>query len=353
MSGNSFGRIFRLTTFGESHGSGLGGVVDGCPPGILLDEAFIQNELDKRKPGQGITSTKRQEADRINILSGVFEGRTTGTAIGFFIGNKDQRSQDYSFIKNVYRPGHADITYDLKYGHRDYRGGGRASARETTCRVAGGAVAKALLQTYNIEVTAPTMEFGGIIAPMTDPFGAADRPFYAPDENIISQWEKRAKTVKSQGESLGGIVKIIASGVPAGLGEPVFHKLDAMLAGALMSVGAVKGVEIGSGFHAAKSLGSENNDTILNPKGGEQGFASNCAGGILGGISTGQDIILQVAVKPIPSIAKKQKTITKTGETIAIPIGGRHDVSAISRINPVLEAMTMLVLADALLLQEK
>ncbi|MBU1003986.1 MAG: chorismate synthase [Proteobacteria bacterium] len=348
MSGNTLGTIFKLTTFGESHGPGLGGVVDGCPAGIILDEGLLQRELDRRKPGQGLASTARKESDRVEILSGVFEGRTTGTSIGFLIRNEDQRSRDYSMIKDVYRPGHADLTYDAKYGRRDYRGGGRSSGRETVSRVAGGAVACALLASVGIEVAAYTLELGGIRAQAQDPWGAQERPFFAPQDEVVALWEERIMEVKGQGDSLGGIVEVIARGVPAGLGEPVFDKLDARLAYALMGVGAVKAVEIGSGLAAARSQGSLNNDPIL-----ADGFGSNSAGGILGGISSGQDIVVRAAVKPIPSIAVEQTTRTAQGVETVLRVAGRHDIAAIPRINPVLKAMVMLTLADMLLLQRR
>jgi len=348
MSANTFGTIFTLTTFGESHGPALGGVVDGCPAGIGLDEGLIQRELDKRKPGQGVASTARKESDRVEILSGVFEGKTTGTPIGFLIRNEDQRSHDYSKIMDVYRPGHADLTYDAKYGARDYRGGGRSSGRETVSRVAGGAVAGALLAAQGIEVVAYTRELGGIAAEGRDPWGAQERAFFAPEDEIVSRWEERVHAVKSEGDTLGGVVEIIARGVPAGLGEPVLDKLDARLAYALMGVGAVKAVEIGSGLAAARALGSENNDRIL-----ADGFASNNAGGILGGISSGQDIVVRAAIKPIPSIAKEQTTRNRQGGETTLRIGGRHDIAAIPRINPVLKAMVQLTLADMLLLQRR
>lgn len=348
MSGNTFGTLFKLTTFGESHGPGLGGVVDGCPSGLEISEALIQEELDKRKPGQGPASTARKESDRVEILSGVFEGRTTGTPIGFLIRNEDQRSRDYSKIKDVYRPGHADLAYDAKYGFRDYRGGGRSSGRETVSRVAGGAVAGALLATHGIKTVAYTAELGGIRADITDPWGAQDRPYFAPDAAAVEMFDARVRDVKSQSDTLGGIVEIRATGIPAGLGEPVFDKLDARLAYACMSVGAVKGVEIGSGFDAARGLGSTNNDPIT-----PTAFASNNAGGTLGGVSSGQDIIVRAAVKPIPSIAQDQTTINNRQQPTTIRIGGRHDIAAIPRINPVLKAMVQLALADMLLLQKR
>lgn len=349
MSGNTFGIVFKLTTFGESHGPGLGGVVDGCPAGIPLDEAVIQQELDRRKPGQGgIASTARKEADRVRLLSGVFEGRTTGTPIGFYVENGDQRSKDYSKIKDVFRPGHADFSFNAKFGFRDYRGGGRSSGRETVSRVAGGAVAQELLRAEGIAVYAYTVELGGIPAGEMDFATAQDRPYFSPDEAVIPAWEERVKTVKSQGDTLGGIVEVRATSVPAGLGEPVFDKLDARLAYALMSVGAVKGVEIGSGMNASCSMGSLNNDPM-----GPEGFLSNNAGGILGGISSGQDVVARAYVKPIPSIAREQRTVTTSGEQTAITIGGRHDIAAIPRINPVLKAMVCLTLADMLLMDRR
>lgn len=349
MAGNTFGTIFRLTTFGESHGPALGGVIDGCPPGLELDEALVQLELDKRRPGQGgIAATARQEADAVRLLSGVFEGRTTGTSIGFVVENTDQRSRDYGAIKDLYRPGHGDMTYEAKYGVRDYRGGGRSSGRETVARVAGGAVAGIFLRTLDIDVRAACVELGGIAAARTDLAGADGRPFFAADPDVVARWEERVRTVAGQGDTLGGVVEIRASGLPAGLGEPVFDKLDARLAYALMGVGAVKGVEIGSGFAAAGMRGSENNDA-MNPA----GFASNPAGGILAGISSGQELVARVAVKPIPSIALEQRTVDRSGREVTVRVGGRHDICAIPRIVPVLAAMVRLTLADMVLLQRR
>lgn len=362
MSGNTIGRAFCLTTFGESHGPGLGGVVDGCPAGIALDEAVIQRELDRRKPGQGLGTTSRKEADRIRLLSGVFEGRTTGTPIGFFISNEDQRSRDYGPLEFLFRPGHADITYQAKYGTRDYRGGGRSSGRETVCRVAGGAIAQEILGTQGIAVTAYTVELGGIglesvscseshcesgpgASRGVDLDGVTERPFFAAHSALVGPWEERVREVRGQGDTLGGIVEILARGVPAGLGEPVLDKLDARLAYAVMGVGAVKGVEVGAGFQAARMPGSVNNDPIL-----ASGFASNNAGGILGGISSGQPLVIRAAVKPIPSIAKAQTTVDRYGREHELRIGGRHDICAIPRIVPVLKAMVCLTLADMLLL---
>lgn len=350
MSGNTFGRLFRLTTFGESHGPALGGVVDGCPPGIPLDEAMIQRELDRRKPGGGPTSTPRREPDLVRLLSGVFEGATTGTPIGFVIENTSQRSQDYDALKRLFRPGHADITYQAKYGRRDHRGGGRSSARETACRVAGGAVAQALLAACGIAVTACTVEFGGVASPVEDLDGVWERPFFAASAGTVPAFEARAREAVASGDSLGGVVQVVATGVPAGLGEPVFDKLDARLAGALMGVGAVKGVEIGAGFAAARMTGSENNDPLV-PAGAP--LVSNNAGGILGGISSGAPIVVRAAVKPIPSIGLPQATVDTDGNPATIVVGGRHDRSAIPRIVPVLKAMALLTLADFVLLQRR
>ncbi|EHJ48063.1 chorismate synthase [Solidesulfovibrio carbinoliphilus subsp. oakridgensis] len=347
MSGNTFGTIFRLTTYGESHGPALGGVVDGCPPGVPVSEEILQRDLDRRRPGAGgLTGTARKEPDAVRLLSGVFEGETTGTPIGFVIENTDQRSRDYEAAKTLLRPGHADGTYLAKYGRRDYRGGGRASARETAARVAGGAVAGALLARAGIRVVAYTVELGGIPALPVDVAGAADRPFCAPDPDVIPLWEARAREAMATGDSLGGIVEVVATGVPAGLGEPVFDKLDARLAYALMGVGAVKGVEIGNGFAAARLLGSQNNDPIVHPP------VSNNAGGILGGIASGQPVVARAAVKPIPSIAVPQRTMDIDGEPAEIVVGGRHDRSAIPRVVPVLRAMVLLVLADLWLAQK-
>lgn len=345
MSGDSFGRLFRVTTFGESHGPGLGGVVEGCPPGIPLTEEIIQKEMDRRKPGQGPASTRRKESDRVVILSGVFEGRTTGTAIGFYIANEDQRSRDYSRIRDIYRPGHGDITYEAKYGIRDYRGGGRSSGRETVSRVAAGAVAQAFLNKMGIDVLAYAIELGGLKADFKSRDEIFNNAFACPDPAVVPSWEGLVNECKKEGDSLGGVVEIVAQNVPAGLGEPVFDKLDARLAYALMGVGAVKGVEIGRGFEAASLKGSENNDCLT-----KDGFVSNNAGGILAGISSGQPVIARAAIKPIPSIARIQKTITSKGLDTEISIGGRHDISAIPRIVPVLKAMFMLVLADMYLL---
>ncbi len=357
MSGNTFGQIFRLTTFGESHGVALGGCVDGCPAGLALESEYIQKRLDERRPGgnsgsaDALASTSRKESDRVEILSGIFEGKTTGTPIGFVIKNEDQRSRDYGHVAQAFRPGHGDISYMAKYGFRDYRGGGRSSARETVSRVVGGAIAECLLASVGIEIYAAAVEMGGIAAPdfSAEEFTLAHtRPFFAASPDAVALWQERVVKVRGAGDSLGGIVRIEARQVPAGLGEPVFQKLDAMLAAALMSVGAVKGVEVGAGFAAARMLGSENNDGI-NP----QGFVSNNAGGILGGISSGQHIILHAAIKPIPTLGRVQNSIDSKGAAIELNVGGRHDICAIPRVVPVLRSMVALTLADALLLQRR
>ena len=357
MAGNTFGRILRLTTFGESHGPGLGGVLDGCPAGLELCEADIQAELDLRKPGQGPTATKRKESDTLRLLSGVFEGRTTGTPIAFYIANEDQRSRDYGNLAEVFRPGHADWGYFAKYnGIRDHRGGGRSSGRETAARVAGGAIAKKMLARAGVIVQAACVALGGIAVPAgdVDMERAQGRPYFAASDAAPPLWDAAVAEARKAGDTLGGIVQIVARHVPAGLGEPVFDKLEAVLAHAVMSVGAVKGVEVGEGFAAARLRGSQNNDPLLPGADGALSsvrFASNHAGGILGGISSGQDIVLRAAVKPIASIAQEQRSVDTQGRAAAVLIEGRHDLSAIPRIVPVLSAMTALALADALLLQ--
>lgn len=348
MSGNTFGKLFRLTTYGESHGPGLGGVVDGCPAGVPLDETMLQRELDRRKPGSGVASTARKEADRVRILSGVFEGVTTGTPIGFHIENEDQRSRDYSKIKDVFRPAHADYSFQAKFGVRDYRGGGRSSGRETVSRVAGGAVAQEFLRTEAVEVLAYTVELGGVSAEVLDPDGAQQRPFFSPDPDAPGRWEERVKAVRAQGDTVGGVVEVVVRNLPAGIGEPVFDKLDARLAYALMGVGAVKGVEVGAGLSAARMTGSENNDPIS-----PDGFLSNRAGGVLGGISSGQDVVVRAFVKPIPSISRPQQSVDRFGNAVELQIGGRHDISAIPRIVPVLKAMAALTVADLMLVDRR
>ena len=347
MAGNTFGKVFRVTTWGESHGTGVGATVDGCPPGIDLTEEKIQQEMERRRPGTGGAASPRKEPDKVEIFSGVYEGKTTGTPISLVIFNKDAHSKSYDHLKDIFRPGHGDITYLKKYGIRDHRGGGRASARETAARVAAGAVAKELLLQHGITVTAYTVALGGIEALARNFDEIGRNRLFCPDNAAAARMEERIAEVKKQGNSLGGIVEIVAKGCPAGLGEPVFDKLDAELARALMSIGAVKGVEIGAGFAAASALGSENNDPIT-----PEGFSSNRSGGILAGVSDGDDIVARVAVKPIPSIALEQKTVNLDNEPVTIKIGGRHDISAIPRIIPVCEAMVRLTLADHLLRQK-
>jgi chorismate synthase len=348
MSGSSFGKAFNITTFGESHGPGIGVVIQGCPPGLVIDENIIQKALDKRKPGQGITGTKRKEPDNPVILSGTFNGKTTGTPITILIENKDAKSKSYSNIASIFRPGHGDFTYQAKYGTRDYRGGGRASARETAARVAAGAVAQLVLDEYHIKILSYTLELGGIKARNIDDMSLKDKnALQCPDVDAVLKMEERIKVVKKQGDSLGGVVQIIASNVPAGLGEPVFDKLDGDIAKGLMSIGAVKAVEIGSGVDASQMTGFENNDQIL-----PAGFQTNHSGGILAGISNGDDIIARVHVKPIPSILKPQKTIDEKGNPTTISTEGRHDICAIPRINKVCEAMIAIVLTDHILRQK-
>lgn len=366
MGGNTFGRIFRLTTYGESHGPGLGGVLDGCPAGLPLDESDVQRELDARRPGAGgpggAAATARREADRVRVLSGIFEGKTTGAPIAFHVDNTDARSSDYDAVRDVLRPGHADISTLGKYGVRDHRGGGRSSGRETLARVAGGSVALKFLATQGITVRAFTLELGGCAAPLTDIAGAAARPYFCPDAETVAVWDALPARSRNAGDSLGGLVRIEAFGMPAGLGEPVFDKLDARLAYALMGVGAVKGVEVGRGFAAARLSGLAHNDAILPVAGGVAqagvlpggpgyGFASNNAGGVLGGISSGAPLELTAAVKPIASISAEQQTVNLAGEAVPLSVGGRHDVCAVPRIVPVLRAMVALCLADFVLLQ--
>jgi chorismate synthase len=347
MAGNSFGTLFRITTWGESHGKALGVVIDGCPPRIDLSNEDIQKELDRRKPGQGKGSSPRKERDRVEILSGVFEGKTTGTPISLFIRNVDVDSSSYEEWKEVFRPGQADFTYQAKYGIRDYRGGGRASARETVGRVAAGAIAKRILEKEKMEIVAYTVELGGIGIEKKDYWEIERNSLRCPDRKVAAAMEKKIEEAKARGDTVGGIVEILVRGCPPGLGEPVFDKLEADLAKGLMSIGAVRGVEVGAGFGAARMSGSQCNDPI-----GPKGFEKNDAGGILGGISNGADIVLRAAVKPIPSIGLEQKTVDPVMRPVSLRIKGRHDISAIPRINPVCEAMVALVLVDHWLRQK-
>ena len=347
MSGNSIGVLFRVTTWGESHGKALGAVVDGCPPSIDLTDADIQKELARRRPGRGATASSRQEEDLVEILSGTFEGRTTGTPIALIIRNKDVDSDAYEELKGVFRPGHGDLTYAKKYGIRDYRGGGRASGRETVARVAAGAIAKKVIARAGIKVIAYTQELGGIEVEQVSLAEIGKNTLGCPDKKAAQQMEERLAEARAHGDTLGGIVAILVTGCPAGLGEPVFDKIDADLAKALMGIGTVKGVEIGAGFQAARMTGSENNDPIT-----PQGFATNHAGGILAGITNGDEIVIRVACKPIPSIEQTQQTIDVHGKPTTVSIRGRHDVSVIPRIIPVCEAMVSIVLADHLMRQQ-
>lgn len=352
MSFNTFGRVFRFSTWGESHGPALGAVVDGCPPGIALSEADIQPFLDKRRPGTSRFTTQRQEPDAVKILSGVFEGRTTGTPISLMIENVDQRSKDYSDVAKAYRPGHADYSYDAKYGFRDYRGGGRSSARETAARVAAGAVARAVIP--DVEILAYVVEIGGD-AIDRDNFEAAQidkNPFFCPDEAAAGRWEKLVDDARKAGSSLGAVVECVATGVPAGWGAPLYAKLDSELASAMMSINAVKGVEIGAGFGAARLRGEENADRMRPSVEGSNhpAFLANNAGGVSGGISTGQPVVVRVAFKPTSSILTPVETITRDGEATDIVTKGRHDPCVGIRGTPVVEAMMALVLADQKLL---
>ena len=346
MAGNTFGEAFRITTFGESHGEGLGCIIDGCPAGLEIDSDFLQQEMDRRKPGQkGAAVTQRKEADSAEILSGVFEGKSTGTPIAVLIRNTNQHSGDYNSIKDTFRPGHADFTFFSKYGVRDYRGGGRSSGRETCARVAGGAFAKMFLRSQGITVTAYTKKAAGIEVSKINLNEIEENLLRAPDNEAASLMQEKISELKQKGDSAGGIVECVIKGVPAGLGEPVFDKLDALLAHAMLSIGAIKGIEFGQGFSVCDMTGRENNDPI---KKGPV-FSTNNAGGILGGISRGDDIVFRVAVKPVPSIYQKQKTINTSGEETEILIEGRHDVCLCPRIVPVVEAMAALTTADLLL----
>jgi chorismate synthase len=342
MSGNSFGKLFTVTTFGESHGIAIGGVVDGCPPGLTLSEADLQGDLDRRKPGTSRYTTARREDDEVQILSGVFEGKTTGTSIGLLIKNKDQRSQDYSNIADRFRPGHADYTYDQKYGSRDYRGGGRSSARETAVRVAAGGIAKKYLkEVHGVEVHGYLSQLGPISVENVDHAVTNTNPFFCPDESKLEALDEYMRELKKSGDSIGAKVSVVVKNVPVGLGEPVFDRLDADIAHAMMGINAVKGVEIGDGFEVINQKGSEHRDT-LSP----EGFQSNHAGGVLGGISTGQDLEVHMALKPTSSISVPGKTINKEGEEIEIITKGRHDPCVGIRAVPIAEAMMAIVLMD-------
>lgn len=346
MSGNSFGKLFTVTTFGESHGLALGCIIDGCPPGIELSEADLQADLDRRKPGTSRHTTQRREPDQVKILSGVFEGKTTGTPIGLLIENTDQRSKDYANIAETFRPAHADYVYNHKYGFRDYRGGGRSSARETAMRVAAGAVAKKYLASKGVEVRGYLSQLGPLaIDPAKFDWAQVHQnPFFSPDADIVAEMETYMDALRKEGNSIGAKISVVASGVPVGLGEPIFDRLDADLAHALMSINAVKGVEIGDGFAVVEQKGTEHRDEMT-----PEGFLSNHAGGILGGISTGQDVIAHIALKPTSSLRLPGRSINTRGEAIEVVTQGRHDPCVGIRATPIAEAMMAIVLMDHLL----
>ncbi|MFB5946701.1 chorismate synthase [Albibacterium profundi] len=358
MAGNSFGEIFTITTFGESHGEAIGVIIDGCPPNLELDMEFIQSELDKRKPGQSKITTQRKESDTFSILSGVMDGKTTGTPIMILIPNEDQRSKDYSHIRDKYRPSHADYTYQMKYGIRDYRGGGRSSARETAARVAAGAIAKLLLKQYNIEIFGHVSAVGSIEAPNLDSDIIPElikvresNPVRCADPATAKEMERFISEIKKDGDTVGGRVSTIIQGVPVGLGEPVFDKLHAELGKAMLSINAVHGFEYGSGFEGSKMRGSEHNDIFINPQHSCDSLRTltNFSGGIQGGISNGMDITFNVAFKPVATIMKKQKTIDDQGNEVDIVGKGRHDPCVVPRAVIIVEAMAALVIADQLL----
>jgi chorismate synthase len=345
MSGNSFGKLFTVTTFGESHGPALGCIVDGCPPGLALSAADLQHDLDRRRPGTSRFTTQRQEPDQVRILSGVFEGVTTGTPIGLLIENVDQKSKDYSKIKDLFRPAHADYTYTHKYGVRDYRGGGRSSARETAMRVAAGAIAKKYLsERFGVSVRGYLSQLGPIKVEMVDWEQVDQNPFFCPDVSKVAEMEAFMAALNKEGDSIGAKITVVASGVPVGLGEPIFDRLDAELAHGLMSINAVKGVEIGAGFAVVEQKGTEHRDEMT-----PQGFLSNNAGGILGGISSGQDIIAHLALKPTSSIRIPGQSIDVDGNAAEVITTGRHDPCVGIRATPIAEAMMALTLMDHLL----
>ena len=345
MSGNTIGKLFTVTSFGESHGPALGCIVDGCPPGLEISAADLQRDLDRRKPGTSRFTTQRREADEVKILSGVFEGKTTGTPIGMVIENTDQRSADYSKVMDRFRPGHADYTYTQKYGFRDYRGGGRASARETAMRVAAGAIAKKYLaEKLGVSVRGYLSQLGPIAMDKVDWGVVETNPFFCPDADKIPELEKYMDALRREGNSVGAKITVIASGLPPGLGEPVFDRLDADIAHALMSINAVKGVELGAGFKSVAQKGTEHRDEMT-----PQGFLSNNAGGVLGGISTGQDIVAHIALKPTSSITIPGRTIDLNGNAVEVVTKGRHDPCVGIRGTPIAEAMLAIVLMDHLL----
>jgi len=341
MAGNTFGQVFRVTTFGESHGIALGAVVDGCPAGLALSEALIQRDLDRRRPGQSRLVSQRKESDLVKILSGIFQGKSTGAPIALLIENEDVRSQDYESIKDVFRPGHADYTYYKKYGFRDYRGGGRASARETVARVAAGAIARQLLLHEGVVITGYIRQIGPVSIKQVDLSQINQNALFCPDAEAAIEMERVVREAQSEKDSIGALVEVIAEGVPAGWGEPVFDKLDAALAAAMVSINAVKGVEFGAGFRVVELRGSENCDPLT-----PTGFTTNHAGGILGGISNGDDLVVRLALKPTSSIAIPQQTINVEGQPATVLTRGRHDPCVGIRAVPIAEAMMALVLAD-------
>ena len=342
MSGNTFGKSFSVTTFGESHGVALGCIIDGCPPGLEISEGYIQAYLDQRKPGTSKYTTQRKEEDKVEILSGIFEGKTTGTPIGLLIKNKDQKSKDYDNLKDIFRPSHADYAYTQKYGVRDHRGGGRASARETTMRVAAGSIARKYLNdSCGIEIHGYLKQIGELSITSIDFSEVNKNPFFCPDKSLVPEIEKYIDLLRSEGDSVGAKIQINAKNMPLGLGEPVFDKLDADLAKALMSINAVKGVEIGEGMAVAGSKGSDSRDEIT-----PDGFKSNNSGGISGGISTGQDLLLSIALKPTSSINKEGDTVNKEGKAVKVKVKGRHDPCVGIRATPIAEAMVALTLID-------
>lgn len=345
MSGNSIGKLFAVTTFGESHGPALGAIVDGCPPGMLLSAADLQHDLDRRAPGKSRHTTQRRESDQVRILSGVFEGRTTGTPIGLLIENTDQRSKDYSNIMDRFRPGHADYTYQQKYGFRDYTGGGRSSARETAMRVAAGGVAKKYLREHlGVSVRGYVAQLGTIRPNVIDWSAVEDNPFFFPDAGKLQELESYMDALRKEGNSVGARVNVVASGIPPGLGEPVFDRLDADIAHAMMSINAVKGVEIGAGFACVEQKGTEHRDEIT-----PEGFLSNHAGGVLGGISSGQDILVSIALKPTSSLRLPGRSVDLQGRPVEVVTHGRHDPCVGIRATPIAEAMLAIVLMDHLL----
>ena len=345
MSGNTFGKLFTVTTFGESHGPALGAIVDGCPPGLALSEEDLQSDLDRRKPGTSQHTTQRREADKVRILSGVFEGKTTGTPIGLMIENTDQRSKDYGKIKDQFRPAHADYTYQQKYGIRDYRGGGRSSARETAMRVAAGAIAKKYLQErLGIRIRGYLSQLGPIKAEQLIWEEVEKNPFFCPDPNKVPEMESYMKALRKEGDSIGARLQVVAEGVPPGLGEPIFDRLDADIAHAMMSINAVKGVEIGAGFACVEQKGTEHRDEIT-----PEGFLSNQAGGVLGGISSGQALEVGIALKPTSSLHLPGRSVNLDGEPCEVITTGRHDPCVGIRATPIAEAMLAIVLLDHLL----